>query len=120
MSSNFSVVAENNIKAGQLDNFKALIKEMDDTIKRDEPGTLNYEWFLADDGKTVHACERYVDSEAFMIHLGNLIQKKYAEGLHACLSATKITIYGNPSDQVRAVFARYPTTYMSALAGVAQ
>jgi quinol monooxygenase YgiN len=113
MSDNFLVVAENNIKADQLDNLKALAREMVNTIMGDEPGTLNYELFIADDGKSVHFYERYTDSEAFMIHLGNLVQRKYAERLHACLSATKITIYGNPSDQVREVFAHYPTIYMN-------
>ena len=119
MSNNVLVVAENNINAGQLDNLKALLMEMMDTIQRDEPGTLNYEWFIADDGKSVHVYERYADSGACMAHLGN-IGPKYGERLHACVTATKITIYGNPSDKVREVFAHYPTIYMSPFAGVAR
>jgi quinol monooxygenase YgiN len=116
MSENVLVVAEVTINAGQLDNLKALVGEMIEAIKRDEPGTHNYEWFIGDDGKSVHVYERYADSEAFMVHLGNLGQK-FAKRLSACTTTTRITIYGNPSDKVREVFATYPTVYMSPLVG---
>lgn len=55
-----------NIKEGELDNFKALVKEMVDATKANEPGTLNYEWFVSDDEKTCHIYERYADSAATM------------------------------------------------------
>src|SRR5258708_8609559 len=88
MSDNLIGIAENNINAGQYDNLKALLREMMDSIQRDEPGTLNYEWFIAEDGKSVDAFERYVDSGACMVHLGNL-GPKYGERLVACVTATK-------------------------------
>lgn len=106
------VIAENDINAGQLDNLKALLREMMDIIQRDEPGTLNYEWFIADDGKSVHVYERYADSGACMVHLAN-VGPKYGERLVACVTATKIAIYGNPSDEVRKVFTAYSPIYMS-------
>jgi quinol monooxygenase YgiN len=120
MSDNILVVAENDIYDGQLDNLKALVMEVMESIQHDEPGTLNYEWFIADDGKSVNVFERYVDSEAFLVHLTNLGQKKYAERMFACLNATKVTIYGNPSDPVRGIFANFPTFYIRPFVGVAR
>ena len=119
MSDNVLVVSENTIKAGQLDNFKALIREMVDAIQRDEPETLNYEWFIADDGKSVHIYERYADSEAFMVHLGN-IGPKYGERSFAYLTVNKLAIYGNQSDTVREVLKDLAPIYMSRYDGVAR
>src|SRR5579864_8881953 len=116
MSDNVLVVSEFNINAGQLDNLKALIGEMIDALKRDEPEALNYEWFISADGNCVHVYERYADSDAFMVHLGSLLQK-YVERLLAYATATQVTIYGNVSDKVREVFANAnaPAVYMSPL-----
>jgi len=58
MSDNVIVIAENKINAGQLENLKALAAEMIATIQLEEPGTLRYELFIADDGQTVDFCER--------------------------------------------------------------
>lgn len=119
MSDNLIVIAENNTNDGQLDNLKALLTEMIGSIQRDEPGTLNYEWFISEDGKSVDVYERYVDAGACMVHLGNLGQT-YAPRLFACVTATKIAIYGNPNDQVRAVFANFAAVYRSPLARFAR
>ena len=46
-------ILEADIKAGQLDKLKVLMREMVEGTQRDEPGALNYEWFIADDGKSL-------------------------------------------------------------------
>jgi len=120
MSDNIIILAENDIKPGQLDTLKALLSEINDSIAREEPGTHNYEWFISDDGKSAHVYERYADSEACVAHLMNLGANKYAERLFNCLGVTKIAIYGNPSDAIRGIFANYPTVYLSPLTGYAR
>src|SRR4051794_37471626 len=68
-------ILEADIKAGQLDKLKALMREMVEGTQRDEPRALNYEWFIADDGKLLHLYERYSDPDAVMVHRGNFAQK---------------------------------------------
>jgi quinol monooxygenase YgiN len=119
MSDNVFWILEANINADQFDNLKALMSEMVDGTMREEPGALNYEWFIADDGKSLHLYERYADSEAVMVHRGNFGQK-YAQRFFAYLTVTKMTMYGNPSDQVREGFARFAPTYMNLSAGFAR
>jgi quinol monooxygenase YgiN len=119
MSNIVSCVAEVNIHDGQVDHLKAFMNAMIDDIQRDEPGTLNYEWFLADDGKSYQVYERYTDSEAYMVHL-EIFGQKYAEQILPHVTITKITLYGSPNDAVRGVFTSLPTTYMSRTAGVAR
>ena len=117
MNENIFWILEANIHADQLDNLKYLMSEMVDGTKRDEPGALNYEWFIADDGKSLHLHERYTDSGAVIVHLGNFSQK-YSERFLTYLTATKITMYGNPSDAVREAFAGFTPIYMSLSTGV--
>jgi quinol monooxygenase YgiN len=119
MSDHVLVVAENTINVGQVNNLKALVEEMINAIKHDEPGTLNYEWFITEDGTSVHVYERYINSEAYLIHLENFGQK-YAERCFTYLTVTNIAIYGNPSDKVREVFKAYDPVYMSPFAGIAR
>ena len=66
-----SWVVECSVKDGQLDAFKELMEEMVAGTSG-EPGTLNYEWFISDDGKTVHIYEKYADSAATVTTLKSL------------------------------------------------
>ena len=91
---------ELNIKPGEIDTLKALMTEMSDATKADEPGTLYYEWFISADGQTCHIHERYADSDAVMVHMGNF-GAKFAERFMAILEPTRFTVYGNPSDEVK-------------------
>ncbi len=119
MNDNVLMIAENDIIAGQLENLKALILEMTETINRDEPGTLNYEWFIADDGKSAHVYERYANSETCLSHLMSMRQQ-YGERMFACLTMTKITAYGKLSPQLLQLFGDNAPTPRSRFAGVAR
>ena len=109
-------ILQADINAGQLDKLKALMREMVEGTQRDEPGALNYEWCIADDGKSLHLYERYADPDAVMVHRGNFAQK-YAARFSTCLTVTKMTMYGNPSEAVRAAFARFNPEYFNLYAG---
>lgn len=119
MNDNVFWILEADIHAGQLDHLKALMREMVAGTQRDEPGALNYEWFIADDGKTLHIHERYADSAAVMVHRGNFAQK-YAERFLTYLTITKLTMYGNPSAEVRAAYAARSPLYLSLADGFAR
>ncbi len=108
-----------NIKEGELDNFKALVKEMVDATKANEPGTLIYEWFVSDDEKTCHIYERYADSAATMAHLAAFGQN-FAERFMAVLESVQLVVYGNPNDEVRGALAAFGAVHLSQIAGFAR
>ncbi len=110
---------EININEGELDNFKALMKEMVDATKANEPGTMNYEWFVSDDEKTCHIYERYADSAATMTHLASFGQN-FAERFLAAVAPARFVVYGNPNDEVRAALAGFGAVHMSQIAGFAR
>ena len=102
MSDNVFWVVELAIRPGQLQAFKALMNEMVEATQANEPGALNYEWFISGDGTTCHIYERYADSAAVMTHMGNFAA--FGERWTAAVEATGMTLYGTPSDEVKAVF----------------
>lgn len=119
MSDNVHWVLELNVKEGEVDNFKTLMNEMVSTTQADEPGTLNYEWFLGEDGKTCHIHERYADSAATMTHLGSF-GEKFAERFLAAAEPTRFVVYGNPNDDVRNALAGFGAVHMAQIAGFAR
>ena len=114
MSDAVSWVLELNVKDGQLDAFKALAREMSEATQADEPGATHYEWFIDEDGKIVHIYERYADSAATMVHLGN------AERFLACVDPARLMVYGDPSAEVRDALAGFGAAHMTQFAGFAR
>jgi quinol monooxygenase YgiN len=116
MTNNVYWLLELAIKDGELDNFKTLVKEMVEATERDEPGALNYEYWIGEDGSTCHIYERYTDSDATMVHLGNF-GSKFAERFMGCVDPTGFTVYGSANAQVKEALAGFGPTYMGSFGG---
>ena len=104
------------IKEGELDNFKALKDEMVAATKENEPGTLSYEWHISEDGSLYHIYERYADSGATMVHLGNF-GANYAERFMSLATVTTFIVYGHPDDQVREALSGLGAQFMTPIGG---
>ena len=118
MSDNVSWNLRLSIQDGQLDNFLALMAEMVDSTQT-ESGTLSYEWFLNEDKVNCHINEKYADSDAVMVHLGNF-GSKFAARLMEYVEVNSISVYGNPSDQVRGGLAGLNPVYHELIGGFAR
>ncbi len=103
------------IKEGQLESFRSLMEEMVASTQ-EEPGTLNYEWFLSPDEKTCHIYERYQDSPSILIHLSKL-GLMFAPRLLACVDPVGLVVYGDPSAEVRALLDSFGPVYFSPFGG---
>lgn len=118
MEGQVSWVVELAVKPGRLDAFKTLMDEMV-AGTTPEPGTLNYEWYISDDGGTVHIYEKYADSEATVAHLNGFMQK-WAERFLAAVDVTRFTVYGSPTDAARELLAGFGGTYLAPWGGFAR
>ena len=116
MSKSVSWLLEIDIKDGQLDNFKGLMKEMVEATQANEPGTLNYEFFLDAAGKSCQIYERYADSAATMTHLG-AFGEKFAERFMGAAEPTRFFVYGDPNDDVKAALEAFGAVYMEQIGG---
>ncbi len=119
MSDHVYWVLELVVKSGEADNFKALMNEMVETTRANEPDTLNYEWTLSADGATCHIYERYADSAATMTHLASF-GANFADRFLAAVEPTRFTVYGNPSAEVREALGAFGAAYMTPAAGFAR
>lgn len=118
MENQVSWVIELNVKPGKLEEFKALMEEMVAGTST-EPRTLNYEWFISDDGSRVDIYEKYADSDAMIEHVSGFFEK-WAERFGQCVDATRFTVYGNPNEAAREKLAPFGGTYLKTWGGFAR
>ena len=103
------------VREGRLNDARDLMREMVASTEQ-ESGAKGYEWFLSADDKTCHINERYADSEAVVVHLGNF-GAKFAERFLACFEPTSLSVYGEPSAEARAALDGFGATYLGWLGG---
>ncbi len=83
------------VKIGKLDEFTALMDEMVAHAKT-EPGTLDYEWYIAPDRRTVLIHERYRDVEAAAAHSAKF-SSDFRERFFDLAKPGKFLFFGEPS-----------------------
>lgn len=115
MSKTVSWNLQLSVREGRLNDARNLMREMV-TATEQEPGAQGYEWFLRGDGKVCHLNERYANSAAAMVHLGNF-GSKFADRFLACFEPTSFSVYGEPSAEARAVLDGFGATYLGWLGG---
>jgi quinol monooxygenase YgiN len=118
MQEQVSLLVETVVKPGGLDTFKTLMEELVEHAS-EEPGTLNYEWYVSDDGGTVHIYERYADSEAVTAHATGIPAERLRR-FAACVEVTRATVYGDPSPRARELMAGFGPTYLGPWGGFAR
>ena len=109
-------IVELAVKPGKLAALQKLIKEMVASARNTEPGTVAFEWFIAEDGKTCHIYERYDSSAGVLVHVATFMAK-FAPRLFQCVKTTRLTFYGKHSAKVRAVMGNQGTVFMPPLGG---
>jgi hypothetical protein len=117
MSPEISWVFEVTVNAGSLDEFAALVRRVSDEDQAAEPDSLNLECFV--DDRDVHFYERFKDSPSAVFHLGRLMENYVGLLLSRC-TLTQMTVYGEPSEELRAALAGFSPRYMSPVAGYAR
>ena len=104
------------VREGREADFRALVAEMTEATAREEPGTLDYEWYLSDDGRRLHLFERYANVDAALTHLGTF-GERYMARFFDVLAPERMTLYGAADDRVRGAFAQLAPQVMARAAG---
>ena len=87
------------IHEGKLEGFKRQAAVCISYVKENDPGTLQYDWFLNSDNTECEIREVYESSEALLAHRANLREplgilfEQYA-------TDHSVVIYGDPSPEV--------------------
>ena len=107
-------VLEATLPEGQRPALEAVMREMIDATRANEPGCLLYEWFVTPDGGACHILECYADDAALMTHIATF-NARFARRLFGILAPRRLTIYGDPSEAARAALAPLRPVYLSRL-----
>jgi quinol monooxygenase YgiN len=113
MSEEVAWLVELVIKPGQLDNFRALTREMVKFSRR-EAGVLTYERFVSDDGNFVYAYERYANSAAAVAHL-RTFEQIFSRRFLGMADRRRFTVLGAPTEELRKLLDRFGATYLRLL-----
>jgi quinol monooxygenase YgiN len=115
MEDQVSWVIELAVKPGELEAFETLMEEMVAGTS-DEPTALGYEWFISDDGGTVHIYEKYANSDAMISHVSGFMAK-WAERFLACVDVTRFTVYGSPNAAAKEMLDGFGPVYLGPWGG---
>jgi quinol monooxygenase YgiN len=107
--SKVSYVIQMTINDGMLDKFKEMAKGFASQTEASEPGTLGYQWWLAEDGKHCLLVETFESSEAMVTHLGNVGP--------ALAPITRLEVCGTVSAEAREILAGLNAVHFPHLAG---
>jgi quinol monooxygenase YgiN len=110
MSDEISWQVELAVKPGELDNFRALTRDMV-AFAKSEPGVLIYERFVSEDGATVYVYERFADSASALAHL-MAFDKLFGERFIAMVERRRFRVYGAPCDELRAILDSFGAVYL--------
>src|SRR5690242_3186913 len=103
------------VKPGELENFRALTREMVE-FTHAESGVLIYERFISADGKTVYVYERYADSASAVAHLQTFHQK-FGFRFSSLVERRRFTVFGSPSQALKEILDGFGATYFAFLDG---
>ncbi|MEQ8652844.1 MAG: antibiotic biosynthesis monooxygenase [Kiloniellales bacterium] len=116
MSGYVSWVLDLELLDGKDAEFRELMAEMVAATKADEPGTLAYEWSLDESGKVCSIYERYVDSDAVMVHMASF-GANYAKRFLSVFKPSRLVVFGSPNAAVKQALAALSPIYMTQVGG---
>jgi quinol monooxygenase YgiN len=98
MSDTVAFIVELELKPGQVEDLRAVMDEMAARARDDEPGTLNYEWFVTEDGTACHIYERYANAAAAVVHSATFPEELSKRG--QAFLPTRLTAYGELTPEI--------------------
>ncbi|WNJ19353.1 antibiotic biosynthesis monooxygenase [Pontibacter sp. G13] len=117
MSDNIIWTVAGRIKDGQRPAFDALMEEMVETVRK-EPGTINYEWTIGQDNRTLQVYERYKDAQAAETHLPTW--GSFSGRFTEVVDITGFVVYCDLPDNLREAVAGLNPVYMTPIGGFAK
>jgi quinol monooxygenase YgiN len=112
-----SWVFEAAVKADAVNEYGVLAREISADNRAAEPGQQIFEWFI--DGQDVHIYERYQDSAAALAHVQRFVANFASRFLSLC-TPTRMSVYGDPSDELKVAITGFNPRYLEPLAGQAR
>jgi quinol monooxygenase YgiN len=104
------------VQPDQLADFKKVVAPLVAATK-EEPGALDYEYYVGADQSTVDILERYRDSNAVVTHVTQIFGPKFSKAFLALAKPTRFVVYGTPSAEAQKILAGFHPVYMTPFDG---
>ena len=116
MFENIGWIVEAKIRDGQRDAFEAVMGDIVEAARQEE-GTLNYQYYVSDDGDVL-VYERFRDVESAHIHVTNW--DKHAVRWIAAAEPTRMVHLGDLPDDLRERHAALAPLWLKPFGGFAR
>ena len=113
--SELGVTATFEIQEGQGGRFRELARQCIETVRAEDSGTHQYDWFFTADDRRCVVRERYRDSDAVLEHLANL-GPIFGQLLE--VATIHVDLFGEPSQQLLESTRQIDTTVYGFFAGL--
>lgn len=93
-------IVEFSINRGKQDEFERLAKEISDAVRRSEPGTRKYEWFLNKKENKCLVIESYDSSTTGLAHVNGEPIKRLFPQILKIAKINSFKVCGDPSEEL--------------------
>ena len=106
---------EMTIKDGEVEEFKSKAAAYTEAVRAGETGTLEYQWWLSEDGSHGLLKETFTGSDALLTPLATVGPS--LPDLLAIAPFTRIEIFGEPSPEARQALDAFSVVYFNHVVG---
>ena len=100
---------ETKIKNKKHKEILNLIIKMKDYVAKEEPQTLEYDFYFDEDKSKLYIKECYSNNEAALKHLNNFNQ--FSEDFFKNIEILKVNMFGPVNDKIRSIFSGQNTIF---------
>jgi quinol monooxygenase YgiN len=111
-----TLVVEFAVKPGLTEAYRDVSGRMRVAVEAGEPRTLQYDWWLSDDGSRGINIESFADSDALAFHMDNTAP--LVGDLLAAADVVRVEVLGQLTDVGRAAIEAAATGYFGLLGGI--
>lgn len=111
-----TLVVEFAVKPGMAEAHRAVSERMRALVEREEPGTIRYDWWLADDGTRGINIETFEDSDALAWHMEHTAP--LVADLVANADVVRVEVLGELTATGRAAIEEAATGYFTLMGGI--
>jgi quinol monooxygenase YgiN len=116
-TNHINVRAEFNIERGKIEEFKKLIQDMSRMVEKNEPDTINYQFYINRSETKCIVHETYTNSESVLAHVTGVASKTILPKIFNIAKLNRLDVYGNPSEDLQKVLTGFNSQIFNLSAG---
>ena len=97
--------------------IKALMEQVVPYMRENEPGAYDYGYYISDDGKKMTLIEKYINSEAALLHINNFEKGPNKDPFFEMFSFDSFVLTGNARPELRKRVEGYGVKFRTLVGG---